>query len=308
MKKLILGANGPIGTEVTNVLKSENNEVVRFGRSHIEASDYIVGDALNQEDILNASNGCDTIYVTIGLKYDHKVWQRDWPTIIKNVIDVSIENNMKVVFFDNIYLYGPKLHVPITEEHEISPISEKGKAREEIYDLLTAAMEQIDILIVRASDFFGPMANYSVIHSAFLDNMIKDKAPMFLGSQHKRHSYSYTKDLARATVLLSEDDTSYNQVWHLPCYQTSSIDEVLNAYNKALDKNFNLRVLGKTPHRLLNIFIPFLKEVYEMRYQFDTDYVLSFDKFKNKYPDFKQTNFEDAINTTIEYFKNQNNK
>lgn len=303
MKKLILGANGPIGTQLCNVLKDNNHEIVRFGRTEINASDYVVGDALVKDDLLRASEGCDIVYVAIGLKYDHEVWKRDWPIIIRNVIDVAKEKDLKVVFFDNIYLYGPELAVPITEEHRISPISEKGEAREVIHNLLTAAMGDVDILIARASDFFGPMANFSMIHSSFLENMLEGKSPNFLGSANKKHSYSYNVDLARAMALLGDDQTAYNQVWHLPSYQTNSIHEMVDAYNRELNTDIKLKTTGRTMHRILGMFIPFLKELYEMRYQFDNDYVLSFDKFSRKYPEFEQTKFEDAIATTVDYFK-----
>lgn len=303
MKKLVLGANGPIGSEIYNVLKSEGKEVVRFGRSKINADDYVVGDALDKEDLVNAARGCDTIYNAIGLKYDAKEWQEKWPTIIKNTIEAARANDARIVFFDNIYLYGPSLDNPIREDHNVAPVSEKGKVRETIYNLLTEAMKDVDIVILRASDFFGPKAKLSVIHASFLESMLEGKSHQFIGSKDKKHSYSYTVDLARAIVLVGEDPSAYNQVWHLPCYQTGSAEEIANAYNKELGTKIKLKTLNKTPHRILGTFIPILKEMHEMRYQFDNDYVLNFDKFKNKYPEFKQTTFEDAIKETVNYFK-----
>lgn len=298
-KHLIIGANGPIGNEIYQFLKSQGKRAVRFGRSNLVVDDYVIGNALNQIDVRSAAQDATHIYVTIGLQYNHRIWQTDWPVIIDNVIDAARKEKSKIVFFDNAYIYGPKLNVPITEDHEINPMSKKGKVRKQIYDKLVNAMKDVDILIVRAPDFFGPSAKSSMIYSAFLENMIKNKTPLFLGNMNKKHSYGYTKDLSRATVMLASDNTSYNQVWHLPCYHTESVQTVLEAYNKVLNKQVHLKMIGRKTHLFLGIFMPMLKEIYEMRYQFEHDYVFNYEKFSKRYPEFKQTSFEEAINHTV---------
>ena len=305
-KHLIIGANGPIGMALYDGLKKMGKEVIRFGRSNKHEVDYIKGDALNQTDIKSAVKGITHIYITIGLKYHHRIWQKEWPLIIDNIINAAKETKAKLIFFDNIYIYGPTLSVPITEEHEINPVSKKGKVRKTLYLKLLEAQNKLDVLIVRAPDFFGPGAQASMIHSAFLENMIKGKIPLFLGKKDKKHAYGYTKDLAKATIKLAFDEDTYNQVWHLPCYQTETIYQILSAYNHALQKTYNLRVIGKKAHYLLALMIPLLRELYEMRYQFESDYVLNFDKFMRKYPDFVQTSFEEAIKETVQFFVKNN--
>lgn len=301
---IIIGANGPIGNAINMALKNKGKNVIATGRTIKNQPNYVVLDALKKDEVLIATKNASHIYVTIGLEYNYKVWQRDWPIIIKNVINAAKENNSKLIFFDNYYIYGPTLQVPITEQHSKEPTSKKGKARLIIYQLLKEAMQDIDVLIVRAPDFFGPHASASIIHSAFLENMIKGKKPMFLGNDSKKHTYGYTVDLGLATVLLALENDTYNQEWHLPAYQTNSIYDILNQYNKSLNRNFKLTIISKFTHRLLCIIIPILKEVYEMRYQFETDYVSSFDKFLKRFPNFQQTKFEHAINNTVTYFSN----
>src|SRR5690554_4289915 len=133
-KHLIIGANGPIGKEIYQILKSSDQEVYRFGRRKIYEDDYICGDALDLDNVLEAVKDKKYIYITIGLKYDHKVWKQQWPKIIDNIILAAKKENSKIIFFDNIYMYGPQLSVPITETHEMSPISKKGIVRKEIHD------------------------------------------------------------------------------------------------------------------------------------------------------------------------------
>ncbi|MGQ7325468.1 hypothetical protein ACTGW8_12860, partial [Streptococcus suis] len=85
--------------------------------------------------------GVQRVFMTVGLEYKLKVWQRDWPVIIDNLIAGASANGSKIVFFDNIYLYGPSpLQNPITEEHPRVPPSKKGKVRLALVEKLEAAM------------------------------------------------------------------------------------------------------------------------------------------------------------------------
>ena len=303
-KHVIIGANGPIGGAISNILENSGKQVIRTGRAFKQENNYLIIDALNEKEVLNATKKASHIYVTIGLNYNHKVWQRDWPIIIENVINAARTNHSKIIFFDNIYIYGPELMVPITETHSKEPISKKGKVRKIIFDALNKAMSDVKIMIVRAPDFFGPNAKSSIIHSAFLENMIVGKRPMFFGNDSKKHSYAYTIDLATAVVLLALEEDTYNQEWHLPTYQTNNIYEIVKEYNKCLNSDLKLSFISKRMQKILSIFVPILKEVYEMRYQFESDYVLNFDKFSKRFPNFKQTKFEDAVKITVTSFLN----
>lgn len=109
-------------------------------------------------------------------------------------------------------------------------------------------------------------------------------------------------DLARAIRLLALDNRAYQQVWHLPAFATNSITEIADEYNSQLGTQFSVRALPKTVHRIISWFNPMMKEMYETRYQFDEDYAYNWDKFKQHYPTFEQTNFKEAIQQTIEYF------
>ncbi|VEU80887.1 NAD-dependent epimerase/dehydratase family protein [Haploplasma axanthum] len=304
MKKelhVIIGANGPIGTSIYNELRRVNKTVIRVGRTDIKESDYLKADATNQKDIELVTKNATHVYLTIGLEYSTKVWAKNWPIIIDNLILAARINKFKIIFFDNIYLYGNSSSI-IFEDSLKKPNSRKGRIRLELFKKLKSNMGSIDILIVRAPDFFGPMAKGSIIHTAFLENMIKGKNPLFLGNPNKKHSYGYTIDLARATVLLALDDQTYNQEWNLPSYQTNNIYEIFNLYTKNLNKKYRLRIIPKSIHRFLSLFIPILKEVYEMRYQFENDYILSYSKFISRYPGFRLESIEDAIYETTKYF------
>lgn len=44
-------------------------------------------DLLDAEATANAVAGSAVTYLVAGLKYDHKVWQEQWPMVMRNTID-----------------------------------------------------------------------------------------------------------------------------------------------------------------------------------------------------------------------------
>ncbi len=62
----------------------------------------------------------------VGLKYDVKVWRELWPPIVSNPIEACKRANAKLIFFDNVYMYG-KVVGPTTEETPFNPCSRKGE-------------------------------------------------------------------------------------------------------------------------------------------------------------------------------------
>jgi len=55
--------------------------------------------------------------------------------------------------------------------------------------------------------------------------------------------------------------------------------------------------------KILAPFISPIKEVSEMLYQFENEYIMSWKKFKNRFPDFEVTSYENGVKETIEWFK-----
>lgn len=300
-KRLIIGS-GVIGTTLFNEMVAQEYDVYLASRSLQTKDNQIQLDALDADDVLEKTKGFSIIYICIGLPYKEKVWVTEWPVIMNNIITAAEKNKYKIVFFDNVYMYG-KFSNPCTETHEYQPVSNMGKSRKLIAEMLEQNTKDVTYLIARSPDFFGPNAKNSVLYSAFIENILKQKDPFFIGLKSKKHSYGYTEDLVRSMLLLSNETDTYNQVWHLPSHQTNSIDDVLNLINTELHQNYQIKLMSKRSVTLLSLFIPMLKEVGKMRYQFDNDYVLDFSKFQAKFPDFKLTPLDIAIKNTINSFK-----
>jgi len=303
----VLVATGAIGKEVVRVLKNRNLPIRAVQRHpHAENFETIQADLLNPEETKNAVNGSSYVYLCAALPYNADLWLKSWPVLMQNVIAACEATKASLIFFDNIYMYGPPpLPVPFDENTPQLPVSKKGVARKQTADLLLKAVQEqkINALIGRSADFYGPGATNSPLYVSFLERMLKGKNPMSIAKPGIKHTFAYTTDNAKALVELALDPHSYGKVWHLPVGEPYTVEEITEIFNNELGTNFKTSFVSPMMRKLLSLFIPIIKEASEMLYQSDNEYILSFNKFKTRFPDFQVTPCEKGIREMIDSFK-----
>ena len=221
---------------------------------------------------------------------------------MKNVIEACSVNNAKLVFFDNIYLYAPEKLNPIKEEHPVNPKSKKGKVRAAIVQMLWDAVkkEKIKALIARSADFYGPsIKGTSMLTEIVFKPLSEAKRSSWLGGTKYKHSYTYTVDAGRAVALLGNTSDAFGQTWHLPTAPDPFTGkEWIEAIAKMLGTTPKYLVLNKFFVRVIGLFVPIMKEMVEMMYQYNQHYVFNSDKFEKRF-DFKPTSYIDGIKEIV---------
>ncbi len=177
----ILGANGNIATELSKHLLQYTDKIRQVSRNPQAVNitdETFSADLLNHRQTEKAVAGSEVVYLVAGLKYDIKVWQRDWPVIMQNVIDACKKHNSKLVFFDNVYCYG-YVNGIMTEETPYNPTSKKGEVRAKIATQLLDEVKakNLQAMIVRAADFYGPNVLLSIVHSTVTEKLKAGKTP-----------------------------------------------------------------------------------------------------------------------------------
>ena len=66
----------------------------------------ISADLSDKDQTIRATAGSSIVYLLVGLKYDHNLWTEMWPRIMANTIEACKRSGAKLVFFDNVYMYG----------------------------------------------------------------------------------------------------------------------------------------------------------------------------------------------------------
>jgi nucleoside-diphosphate-sugar epimerase len=306
-KFVILGSGGVIGRNVAKNLAGNETILRLFSRIPVQVNpsdELMKGDLTIQSNVFDAVKGAEVAYLTAGLRYESKVWKSEWPLIMKNVIDACKKENCKLVFFDNVYLYG-KVNGKMTEESPVSPCSVKGQIRAEIAEMLMKEVKQgnISALIARAADFYGPDTPLSFVNVTVFDKLAKSKKPMWLINDKVKHSFTYTPDAGKATALLGKTESAYNQVWHLPTDPNALTGEqFIKLAASSFGAGDNYTLLSKGMVKFVGIFNKALKENNEMLYQNEFEYLFDSTKFLKAFG-MEPTSYEEGIKATADSMK-----
>ncbi len=301
----ILGANGTIATELIPILQSSGEKIRLVSRNpkRIDGTEAIAADVLNREQVFQAVKGSDIVYLLVGLQYNIKVWRSSWSAIMKNTIDACKACNAKLIFFDNVYMYG-KVNGKMTESTPFNPCSEKGKVRAEIDEILLKEMESgsLKAIIAKAADFYGPRAtNTSGPYIMIFDRLKKGKSAQCFISARQIHTYTYTPDAARGLYMLAITDSAYGQTWHLPSTLPAiTVNEFITIAAKYMNTKGKIQVLPKWLISIVGLFVPIMKEMKEMLYQNEFPYEFDSSKFEKAFQ-FKPTSYEEGIRLTAEW-------
>lgn len=300
----ILGSGGAVSIELAKELIKYTNKVKLVARNPKkvnESDELFPANLLDKQLVSNAVSGSDVAYLTIGLPYRTKVWQRDWPVIMQNVIDACIEHNCKLVFFDNVYMYSPDEIPHMTEESRMAPATRKGKIREALVKMIFDAMNnnKLTAMIARSADFYGKDVKSGFLNIGVIDNFNKNKKAFWQSDVNKMHSFTYIPDAAKAVALLGNTADAYNQVWHLP---TSSERWTGKDYIENIARQMKVKpryyILSKFLISVIGIFSPVISELKEMQYQNERDYFFDSKKFEKRFG-IAGTSYEKGIAESI---------
>lgn len=301
----ILGANGTIGSVLTKELVSYTNKirlVSRNPRKVNESDDLFPADLSNPAFVDQAVEGSEVVYLVVGFDYNLKVWEEKWPTLMRATINACIKHNARLVFFDNVYSYDINAIPHMTEESEYNPPSRKGAVRKQISQMLMDEVKagKLMALIARSADFYGPGNDKSFANEMVYKNFLKGRRANWFIDADKKHSFTYTPDAAKATALLGNTDDAYNTIWHLPTDKnTITGREFIELFSKEMKVSNKLVVMPMWMVKLAGIFVPVLKEMREMMYQYDRDYFFDSSKFDKRF-NFKTTTYQEGVRITVE--------
>jgi nucleoside-diphosphate-sugar epimerase len=303
----ILGAGGAIGTELLRELSQAGKQVRLVGRNPKlvqGATETVSADISDLDQTIRAVSGSTVVHLLIGLKYDFKVWRELWPRIMNNAIEACKRANAKLIFFDNVYMYG-KVSGRMIEETPFNPCSKKGEIRAQIATTLLNEIKagKLNAMIARSADFYGPHAMTSVANILVFDKFVKRSTASCLVSDSAPHSYTYTPDAARSLVLLADTESAWNQTWHVPTASNPPTGkEFIQMVAKAFGVKPKYRVLSRPVIRIAGLFDSNIRESYEMLYQSDSEYFFDSTKFLKAFG-FEPTSYVEGIERTALAYK-----
>jgi nucleoside-diphosphate-sugar epimerase len=299
----ILGANGVIGRELSRHLPAYTIRIRQVSRTpkRVHPTDELVSaDLLDAKATSDAIAGSAVVYLVAGLKYDYRVWQQQWPSVMRNTIDACKRHGSALVFFDNVYAYG-RVDGVMTEETPYNPSSRKGEVRARIATMFMDEVKSgaLKGLIVRAADFYGPGTILSLTHAMVTERLKARKTPQWIGNAKAIHTLTYTPDAGQAVALLGNSPTAYGHVWHvLTSHEPITSERYVRIACELSGRPYALQVVPRWMLSLLGLFVPALRENMEMMYQYEHDYRFDSTKIEQAFG-LTATKYQQGIAATL---------
>ncbi|KUG13036.1 NAD-dependent dehydratase [Elizabethkingia sp. HvH-WGS333] len=309
----ILGANGQIGEELARELKRNFTSDIRIVSRHAQkvnnTDEIFSADLSVREKAIEAVRGSEIAYFTLGLPISSDLWEKQFPIILRNVIDACKVNGTKLVFFDNTYMY-PQDDRILTEDIAFAPVGRKGRVRREMAEMVLKEIQsgELQAVICRAPEFYGPAKTQSITNTLIFNNIKEGKALKVPLSDKKKRSLIWTPDASRATALIGNTPDAFGQTWHLPVDKSHpTYREFIRTASGIYGKDLKYSVVPKFVFSIGALFNKKMKELLELLPRYEHNNVFDDSKFRKRFPEFKVTSCKQGIEQIKkEQFQQQN--
>ncbi|WP_420631008.1 NAD-dependent epimerase/dehydratase family protein [Candidatus Leptofilum sp.] len=309
IKHVILGT-GQLGLAIMDELVAAGQPVTLVNRSGgvnepLPADVSLeTADCNNPDDVARVTEGAEVIFFCVQPAYHQ--WPEQFPPLAASIIEGVSRNEARLLFGDNLYMYGATAGQPIHEDLPYAAETRKGQARAKVANMLLDAHKasKVAVTIGRASDFYGPRVTDSMAGEMLFAAAMQGKTVNLVGNLDLPHTLTYIRDFARALVTLSENEAAYGRAWHVPSAKTLTQNQFIKLVEAEIGRPIKVRTAGKLIMRLLGIFNPAAGEVVEMMYEFEEPFVVDHSQFAAAFGT-QITPHKQAIQETVAWYRQQ---
>jgi nucleoside-diphosphate-sugar epimerase len=269
---------GPAGATTARLLAEQGHQVrvvTRTPRPPEAGIEYVAVNAADGARLAEAAHGADVLYHCAAPPYTR--WPEELPALTRGVTAAAEATGAVLVMLSNLYGYGP-VDQPMTEDLPLLATGSKGRARAEMWQNALALHRQGRIRVVeaRASDFFGPgVTAGGHLAERVLPAVLRGRTVRVLGDPAVPHSWTYTPDVARTLVALGSAESAWGCPWHVPTAPPETIRAMVTQLCEAAGTSaVDVRRVPPALVRVIGLFSPFIRELGEVRYQFDRPFVV----------------------------------
>ncbi|MFE9065765.1 NAD-dependent epimerase/dehydratase family protein [Streptomyces violaceusniger] len=297
---------GPAGAATARLLAEKGHSVrvvTTSGRSPEPGLEHVALDATDSARLTEAAQGAAAIYNCAAPPY-HR-WASDWPPLASSVCAAAEATGAVLVILGNLYGYGP-VDGPMTEELPLAATGTKGRVRAAVWEQAWDLHEQgrVKAVEVRASDFFGPgVTDGGHLAARVMPKVLRGKPVSSLGDPDTPHSWSYLPDVAAALAEVAGEERAWGRAWHVPTAPARSTREMVDRLaTQAETGPVAVRRLPSAVLGLASLVSPLLRELKEVRYQFDRPFVVDASAYEAAFA-VRATPVDDQVKATVEWWR-----
>lgn len=305
---VVFGA-GALGRSITRQLLAKGRRVRVVSRSGREApvgAQAHAADVSDPRAVATACEGATVAYHTATPDYTR--WVELYPAIQRGVLEGAGAAGARVVSAESVYMYGREglQRGPLTEDMPHSATTRKGKIRAQLAQMAmdAHAAGRVKVALGRAPDFYGPEAVVTTIYGdrVFYPALAGQRVSV-MGKLDNPHAFIFTEDFARGLITLGEDARALGDAWHLPCAPVITQRELLGMIFLASGQTPRLGEAPSLVFKGLGLFVPIMRELAELLYQWELPFRYSAAKFEKTFGPAPVTPHREAVEKTVAWFK-----
>ena len=301
-KVTVLGINGHIGQAVAKAFVDAGWDVTGMGRSdkhHTPGVRFVTGDSDSVEQMRAAIGDSDVVVNALNMRYD--LWfEGRMEAQMARVVEAMGATGKTMLFPGNIYNFARTDRVmrPDTPQH-LETV--RGELRVRVEKALEAASNRgdIQVLILRAGDFYGPGSSGDWFDQIMLRE-IQSGVVRTAGYAGVAHSWAYLPDLARAFEALAavrSTLTGFDR-FHFAGHHVTP-EQMGAAIKKAAPVTVKVKPFTMSLLTIIGWFDPIIREVAKMRYIWKNPMALKDERLEQILGEGFNTPFEAAVAATV---------
>ncbi|MFF2077930.1 NAD-dependent epimerase/dehydratase family protein [Kitasatospora sp. NPDC058162] len=304
---LVVG-HGPAGAATTRLLAEQGHEVRVVTRTEhpaapVDGVEHLALDASDPVRLAEAARGAVAIHGCAAPPLPQ--WSARWPALASALCAAAEDSGAVLVMLGNLYGYGP-VEGPMTEDLPLAATGPKGRVRAAAWEQARALHEagRIRAVEVRASDFFGPgVTDGGHLAARVLPALLQGRPVSVLGDPDAPHSWTYLPDVARAMAELATDEAAWGRPWHVPTAPALPVRTMVERLTaEAGTDPVPVRRLSPVLLGAAGLFSPLLRELREVRYQFDRPFVVDSTAYESAFT-VRATPLEEQLAATVAWWR-----
>jgi nucleoside-diphosphate-sugar epimerase len=284
---VVFGA-GQVGPPLASALAAAGHRVRLVRRSAapvtIPGVEAVRADARDPAAASAAARGATTVYHCVNVAYVTALWQAELPAILDGLIAAAGRSQARLVVLDNLYALGKPGGASLTEATPFNPCARKGEIRARLHQQLEAAVKRGDVRAVtgRASDFYGPGGVGTHFADRFWPAALAGKTASMIIPLDTAHTYHFIPDVAAGLARLGQDPTAEG-TFMLPCQPAEPTRALVEHLAAALGRPILTSRMPPLLLKGLGLFMPILRELGEMAYQWEERFEVDDARFRLRY-------------------------
>ncbi len=251
MKKvLVTGADGFIGSHLTELLLEQGYEVRAFAyynsfntwgwldslpKEKLKEIEVFTGDIRDPNGVREAMDGMDGVFhlaALIAIPFSYHSPDSYVDTNIKGTLNVLQAARQlgtgRILVTSTSEVYGTAQYVPIDEKHPFqgqSPYSATKIGADRLAESFYRSFS-LPVSIVRPFNTFGPRQSARAVIPTIISQLLAGKEEIQLGSLSPTRDFNYVKDTAAGFVAIAESDRTVGEEINIATQQEISIGDL----------------------------------------------------------------------------------